>query len=291
MGYIYKIENQLNHHVYIGQTSRTIEQRWREHLNKKNEGCSALQRAFKKYGISNFTVEMIEECDDKVLNDREIWWIKYYDSYYNGYNLTLGGEQGFKYDSEEIVKTYINTKSISKVCKIVGCSHNTVINTLEKYGIKREQWEIKVQAINPENLKVEQEFETLTEAAKAFNGNAGTISAALNGKRKTAYGYFWKKSNEEKDFSNISMNSNRTNQIIIQLDKNTEQEIKRYNSIAEANRALGVSQYSGSISNVIAGKAKTAHGFKWKREYKYKLGEDLNGGTQFSINDSGQRSL
>lgn len=274
MGYIYKIENQLNHHVYIGQTSRTIQQRWQEHINKEHEGCTALQRAFRKYGISNFTIELLEECENDKLNEREIWWIEYYNSYYNGYNLTLGGEQGFKYNPEKIVQTYLKVKNIAKVCKIIGCSHNTVINALENYGIQREQWEIKIQAIDPNTLKILKEFNSLTEAANFFDGNVSTISAVLSGRRKSAYGYFWKKSNENKDFSEFRINSNRSNQIILQLDKDTEQEIKRYNSIAEANRALGVSQYDGGISKAVSGKAKTAHGFKWKRKYKNKLGED-----------------
>lgn len=44
-----------------------------------------------KYGISNFTFEIIEECDKQSLNEREIYWIEYYDSFHNGYNMTIGG--------------------------------------------------------------------------------------------------------------------------------------------------------------------------------------------------------
>ena len=273
MGYIYKIENKINQHKYIGQTKRALEKRWNEHIYH-DEGCWALERAIKKYGVSNFSLEVIEECKDEDLNQREIYWIAYYDSYNNGYNLTMGGNTGYKYDYQKIVEEYVKTKSIAKVSKKLGCSHNTVISALEAYGIKRDMWEIKIQAIDPVTLQIKQEFSSLSEAAKYLNGYPGTISEALNGNRKTAYGYFWKKSNEEKNFENIKMNSNRTNQIIIQIDKDTDEEICRYNSIAEANRALGIKQYNGSISRVVTGKGTTAHGYKWKRIYKTKLGEE-----------------
>lgn len=51
-----------------------------------------LYRAFNRYGIQNFSIEQIEECDNSLLNEREVYWIKYYDSFNNGYNMTLGGD-------------------------------------------------------------------------------------------------------------------------------------------------------------------------------------------------------
>ena len=45
----------------------------------------------RKYGIENFTFSVIEECSQEQLNEREIYWIEYYDTYKNGYNSTLGG--------------------------------------------------------------------------------------------------------------------------------------------------------------------------------------------------------
>ena len=54
----------------------------------------------KKYGIKHFSIEQIEECPDEILSNREIYWIKFYDTYNNGYNATLGGEGCPKYDYE-----------------------------------------------------------------------------------------------------------------------------------------------------------------------------------------------
>lgn len=94
---IYKITNNINKHCYIGQSIH-IEKRWEEHKNKYNwqrESNKLLYLAFQKYGLENFTFEIIEECNQEQLNIKEQYWIDYYDSYKNGYNLTCGGETNF----------------------------------------------------------------------------------------------------------------------------------------------------------------------------------------------------
>lgn len=89
---IYKITNKENHKIYIGQ-SVNIEARWRRHKSIPTYlQDKPLYRAFNKYGIDNFTFEIIELCPISSLNDREKYWIHYYDSYNNGYNLTTGGD-------------------------------------------------------------------------------------------------------------------------------------------------------------------------------------------------------
>lgn len=90
---IYKITNNINNHCYIGQ-SRQIEKRWNNHKiassNKNDKGYNyPLYKAFRKYGIDNFTFEIIEECAIEQLNDKEIYWINYYNP---EYNQTTGGD-------------------------------------------------------------------------------------------------------------------------------------------------------------------------------------------------------
>ena len=91
---IYKITNKINNKVYIGQ-SVNIEERWDYHKAVCHwNSQSALYRAFKKYGIENFDFQVIEKVPPikEQLNEREIYWIKYYDACKNGYNLTKGGD-------------------------------------------------------------------------------------------------------------------------------------------------------------------------------------------------------
>ena len=49
--------------------------------------------AIKKYGKDAFTFEILEECTPEQLNERESYWIKYYDTINNGYNCSEGGDQ------------------------------------------------------------------------------------------------------------------------------------------------------------------------------------------------------
>ena len=91
---IYKITNLINGKVYIGQ-SIDIKRRWGEEKNgSKNPNSNAydypLQRGFRKYGIENFSFEVIEECDKDILSEKEIYYIDLYNSCLEGYNQTLG---------------------------------------------------------------------------------------------------------------------------------------------------------------------------------------------------------
>ena len=94
---IYKIENLINKKVYIGQ-SNNIFKRYHSHHKSDcfNENSPAynfqIYQAIRKYGIENFSITVLELCDIDKLNDREQFWINYYDSFKNGYNRTKGGQ-------------------------------------------------------------------------------------------------------------------------------------------------------------------------------------------------------
>ena len=94
---IYKYQNLINGKIYIGQ-SKDIARRKKDHVTRafnnfstNSEYDSPLHRAMRKYGLENFSFEIIEECEASQLNEREIFWIKYYDAQSNGYNLSPGG--------------------------------------------------------------------------------------------------------------------------------------------------------------------------------------------------------
>lgn len=104
---IYKIENMIDHKKYIGQ-SRNIEKRWQRH--KSTAFCETdkaydthLYRAIRKYGLNNFNFSIIEECSTDKLNEREKFWIAYYNSFEQGYNLTLGGDAGSLVKEKETI--------------------------------------------------------------------------------------------------------------------------------------------------------------------------------------------
>jgi group I intron endonuclease len=94
---IYKITNKLNNKAYVG-LSVDIENRWKAHTTFAFKKCDTpyhknrLYSALRKYGVENFKFEVIEECEFDQLKEREIYWIAYYDTFNNGYNLTTGGD-------------------------------------------------------------------------------------------------------------------------------------------------------------------------------------------------------
>lgn len=93
---IYKYENKINGKIYIGLSSN-IEKRYSQHLyDSKNEKrlkrATGIDYAINKYGIENFTFEIIELCNIEELDEKEKYWISFYNSYENGYNRTTGGQ-------------------------------------------------------------------------------------------------------------------------------------------------------------------------------------------------------
>lgn len=84
---IYKITNLRNGKVYIGQ-SQNIFDRWKQHRTALNSGHHPnreLQSEWTKFNRS-FRWDVVEYCSLEELNDREKYWIEYYDSIENGYN-------------------------------------------------------------------------------------------------------------------------------------------------------------------------------------------------------------
>lgn len=172
MGYIYKITNTLNDKVYIGQTIKTVEKRFTQHKNNSNKEYFSqivLYKAFNKYGIENFICEEIEEVPNDKLDEREKYWIEYYDSYFNGYNSTLGGRatQLYNWDTDDIIEKYMILKSARAVAKEIGCDHSTIDRILNENGVKR--FTPSQQQSKPLYFKKKDEihhFETTREAAE-----------------------------------------------------------------------------------------------------------------------------
>ena len=130
---IYKIENLLNGKVYVGQ-SINIEQRIYRH--KKNylnpnrvEFNKPLYRAFRKYGIDNFSFEVLQICNKESLNKLELYYISIYNSNNNkhGYNVSLKESitTFVKLNNEvleKIIKALKTTKPKKEIAKKFGIS-------------------------------------------------------------------------------------------------------------------------------------------------------------------------
>lgn len=211
-GKIYKIYNDVNDKLYIGKTVSSIEKRFQEHCDdSKKERCEKrpLYNAMNKYGIEHFFIELIEECDLKELSEKEIYWIGYYNSYKNGYNATLGGDGKILYDYDLIIQLYQNGLTGKEIANQLVCDIDTVRKALLSAGLNPNDNMIKllskkVEMHDKETNELLKIFDSQMDAGRWLKENnktedkklsrvSGRIGDVCNGKRKTAYGYKWKR--------------------------------------------------------------------------------------------------
>lgn len=147
-GKIYKITNKVNGKIYIGQTIKTIEERFQKHCwgtteNDKYHLNMAIKKAIKKYGKNNFTIELIEEVELNKLDEREVYWISFYDSYNKGYNCTLGGQNDATRkcsltwtEENEVIEAKFLGFSPKEIGKIYEIDRSTIYNIFKRHNLK-----------------------------------------------------------------------------------------------------------------------------------------------------------
>ena len=101
MGYIYKIQFENTSKVYIGQTTLAPKIRFSKHIKMLENKTHHSKKLQKEYtSLINPSIHTLEECVNTILNEREMYWIKKYDSYIKGYNGNEGGNsvgRGYKH--------------------------------------------------------------------------------------------------------------------------------------------------------------------------------------------------
>lgn len=174
-GIIYKITNKVNGKSYIGQTRYTIEFRWKQHQHKKDN--TYFHNAIHKYGIDNFYIEILEECDVEKLNSREIYYIAKYNTFNNGYNLTIGGDGNRRLlldDSyNEIMELYLSGFSSNKIANLYNVDKASIIKILKSLGVKIRSNKLNIN--HQEFLELVQDYQSgysLKELAKRYDCSA-----------------------------------------------------------------------------------------------------------------------
>ncbi len=259
---IYKIVNKINGKIYVGQAGN-IKERWKGHeykaFNKKEKGySSAIHAAFRKYGIQNFSFEVIEECLPEELDIREAYWIKELDTKApRGYNLTAGGQHIKKKFSRSIIDNEENEKiCIIKERKPLYCSIcGKPITRNSESGKCSSCWQLKV-FITKEELegKIKEYEGNFSEVGRFYgiSDNAIRKKCRKYGIPSHASDYKEKEIKEKKQIKKS----------VFQIDSKTNEIIRKFESISEAAKFLGVSKGS-HITEVCKGKGQTAYGYKW----------------------------
>lgn len=279
---IYKITNTINNKVYIGQSSN-IEERWKKHRYANDD--FTIHKAIRKYGIENFTFSILEECSKEYLNDREVYWINYYNSLEEGYNMIPGGSNGAGYAKGLPVEQYslggkhiATYDSAKQAAEATGIQHTDICRCCrEEYaraGLYQWRYKNSKKWITPIDIQVIsikrkinqyslegkflQQYENLAEASKTTGISKSTICNVCKGKGHTAGGFRWTYEGES-----LIMNQPRGGhkKKVNQYDQNNNL-LQTFSSISEASKITGITL--SSISAVCRGQRKTAGGYKWE---------------------------
>jgi len=118
---IYKIENLINNKIYVGKSEVSVENRLNEH-KKGYKSNQHLQRAIKRYGIDNFTFEILEECSKEDCCEKERQWINKLNCMFpNGYNYTSGGENASGFTYSEVSKIKMSKSAKIRCSNSIEC--------------------------------------------------------------------------------------------------------------------------------------------------------------------------
>lgn len=239
-GFIYKITCLKNNKLYIGQTTKTIEWRFEKHLydaEKSKNPRLHFQRAIKKYGKDAFKIEKIDEAKNQnELNEKEKYWIKFYNSIENGYNTAEGGEGGNTYKGRTQEEMELTKKKISEANK---GRNNGNSNQLKCFSIK---------------TKEEHFFETLSDCLN-FLGikNKSIVMDRANKKINSYWHHEWMFAYENEEYGEYFDKPDFDRSLLhgtkVMLSKDDEK--LNFNSLTKAGKFLGIKErlINGSIIN------------------------------------------
>ena len=246
---IYKITSKHNGKVYIGQ-SIDIYNRWRGHWKQVKRGDSDyIHNAMRKYGKDDFIFEIIERCPQDIINEREKYWIDFYDSYNNGYNLTIGGEgiKGKVFSEEERENMRISSMKLNKSKPVLQ------IDT---------------------DGNIVKEWRSCKEIGKVTDMISSNIHHCLvhDEGYHLSYGYIWMYKSEYLENGldiNLYLLNNKEVMYnkIYQIDKNGK-VMKLWTSIHHILSENPTYKYS-SIYSACNGQRQSMYGFKWIYEDDY----------------------
>lgn len=248
---IYKITNNINGKSYVGQTKRTLQERWNGHCRK--EDCVALHNAIEKYGKENFTVEEIDRAEsEEELNLKEAYWIDKLNTMHpNGYNLRTGG---CRFELSDISK-----EKLSKTVK-----------QLWDNGKYEVTWNRPVCQYSKSG-KLIATYNSIKEACEALGkpNLAKHIPSVCKKERISTGGYVWRYYENEhseqievqkrRDLPQSWKDNHRKPINQLTLDG---QMVKRWDSALEASETIGFS--NGYLCETLKGRRDKAYGYRWE---------------------------
>lgn len=285
MAYIYKITNLINGKIYIGETIRDIQTRFREHksvaFNEKGHGYNYhLHNAMRKYGVLNFSIEQLEFCKDEIRFEKETFYIKKYNSIDRnyGYNCVIEGNGATLISTEDILYWWNKGLSVLEISEQLGCHRGTISKRLHSNGIthseiikrfgnyvsKRDSKQVLQYQLDGTYIK---EYFNANQAGNENGLNPDCIKNVCLQKQKQTGNYLWKYKEDNRDILEwVNINSSRKEagkpkKKIIQysLDGN---RLQVFESAAAAASFIGLVDKS-CICRAARLKGKS-HGYIWE---------------------------
>lgn len=182
---IYLITNTIVNKYYVG-SSKNIMRRWIQHKNKLKGQvhCNILlQNAYDKYGISNFNFQILEECIEQDLIEKELYWVNKYNSMDHniGYNILKPGEYPL-----------LDHKKTKKSLRIKAIEEGK-----------------QIELIDVITLKLIDRLPLLTDVCIKYKLNRKKASRALTGEKPQYKGYILQHQDKPKDLTNEQLRARR----------------------------------------------------------------------------------
>ena len=275
---IYVITNNINNKKYIGK-SCNLNRRLRHHqvdtFNPNSmEYNTVIHKAIRKYGVSNFSFEILEECKEEDLDSREIYWIKKYKTYGKGYNMTYGGEGKSKIDKSEVFNLWAKGLSVSAIAKQMGHSKSSIIRILENDSTYSREESVKrgyltSSIVNGDRIsqyslngEIISTYDSIAEASRITDVPRHIIYTSLKDHKVNPNGFIWEYEDKEFNLGIYTMIKTNIKNPVEQLDLEGN-HISYYNSTLEAARAMNT-KYVQAIKVACKDSTKTAYGYKWR---------------------------
>lgn len=288
---IYKIENKINGHCYIGQ-SIDIERRWKQEIQgafceTDREYNYPLSRALRKYGVDNFSFTVLCECQPEDLNQLEEDYVRTYNSYFNGYNQTMGGDHTAAVAKELVIQIQQELPSTTEPWTVLSKRYQISDDTISKinrglawfnpqlsYPLRPVRPIQATATINPKPVVITWSQDMAkdiydlgwTHAAPKYGiSDSGLRKRAMrNGWPDTIFEFRNKYRQEVLELPPVAKKEKKEKPIIQQYDKNM-QLIAEYDTPSNASRAVLGDESGGShITQCCMGKRKTAYKFIWR---------------------------
>ena len=280
-GYIYCIENKVNHKMYIGKTIRKISTRLSNHRNSAKRGSNCtVHKAIRKYGISNFDtfeLEVLYNSDKYTLNQNlsysEIFFIEKLDTFYHGYNMTKGGDGFLGVDMSGEKNPYY--RKFGKDHPFFVCHHTEEAKRRISIGASKNHINVSGKN-NPMYGKkgvlapLYGKHHTEETKKKISKGKIGVKKSAESIRKSQenriqltgVNHYMWMKRGKECPNYGIKRSEETKKKMSIANSKPVRciETGKEYYGMSEVRRQTGIK----CVSQVINGVNKTAGGFHWE---------------------------